>query len=299
MGPSFHIPLELIPTFLLLAEEQNISRCARKLGVSQPALTRQLQTLEEAFGAQLFVRQSRGIALTQMGRSLKKEILPVYESLQNSISKIRDTQTSLKGTLIFGCFSEIGTHLIAPALFEFCKTNPEVSLDIRYLSETEIVQGIAGGQLHLGIASLPPTNEAVRSYKLMNERIVLVTSPANPNLEKQTRPRFAGFRTHDRLLQSYFKSNCELFPSGPPDVCVAVNSHQAMINAVRQLGLYAAMPIHSAASALQAGNIRIAAAQELANKVYLLMPDSEFPERRSVEVIKFLKSKFKSAEGKG
>jgi DNA-binding transcriptional LysR family regulator len=299
MGPSFQIPLELIPTFLLLAEELNISRCARKLGVSQPALTRQLQSLEEAFGAQLFVRQSRGVALTQTGRSLKKEILPVFESLQSSVAKIRDSHTKLTGTLIFGCFSEIGTHLISPALFEFCLSHPDVSLDIRYLSESEIISGIANGQLHLGIASIPPANESVRSYKLMNERIVLVTSTSNSNLDKVPRPRFAGFRAHDRLLQSYYKSHSALFPSGPPQISVAVNSHQAMINAVRRLGLYAAMPFHSVSSALKDEQVRIAASQELVNKVYLLMPDSEFPERRSVEVIKFLKTKFKTTEGKG
>jgi DNA-binding transcriptional LysR family regulator len=299
MGPSFHIPLELIPAFLLLAEELNISRCARKLGISQPALTRQLQTLEEAFGAQLFVRQSRGVALTQTGRSLKKEVLPLYESLQNSVAKIRDTQTKLSGTLTFGCFSEIGTHVISPVLFDFCKINPSLSLDIRYLSENEIILGVAGGQLNLGIASQPPANESVRSYKLMTERIVLVTSAENPNLVKHSKPKFTGFRSHDRLLQGFCKNYPELFPAGSPEITIAVNSHQAMINAVRLLGHYAAMPLHSVNAALREGLVRIAAPQELSNKVYLVMPDSEFPERRTVEVVKFLKSKFKSIEGTG
>lgn len=297
MGSQFNIPMELIPTFLLLAEELNISRCARKLGLSQPALTRQLQNLEDAFGSQLFIRQSRGLALTHMGRMLKKEILPVFENLQSSLARIRNAQTELSGTIQFGCFSEIGTNLLAPVLFEFCKQHPGVSADIRYLSEAEIISGVAGGQLHLGIASQAPSNEMVRSYKLLDEHIHLVTSASNPDLQRNPNPKFAGYKLQDRLLLSFFKQYPKLFPQGSPELAIAVNSHQAMIEAVIHLGLYAALPHHSLSAHYNSGKIRQASNCEMTNKVFLIMPDSEFPERRSLEVVKFLKLKFKSAQG--
>ncbi|MFZ9520605.1 MAG: LysR family transcriptional regulator [Silvanigrellaceae bacterium] len=292
-----NIPIELIPTFLLLAEELNISKCAKRLGLSQPALTRQLQTLEESFGTQLFIRQSRGLALTQTGRSLKKEILPGYENLVNALTRVQKTNAELDGALTFGCFSEIGTHLIAPALFEFAKTHPQVQLDIRYLSEAEIIAAVSNGQLHLGTASRAPDAESVRSYKLVEEKVQIVTARGNPDLEKNPKARFAGYRANDRLLQAFLKTHFPgRFREGP-NIAVSVNSHQAMLDAVIKLELYAALPEHSITAALRDGKIRLATAKECKNQVHIIMPDSEFPDRKTLEVVKFLRKKFKSLEG--
>ncbi|MEY3902595.1 MAG: hypothetical protein RL189_1901 [Pseudomonadota bacterium] len=296
---SFQIPMELIPTFLLLAEELNISRCAKRLGISQPALTRQLQSLEESFGTQLFVRQSRGLALTQNGRALKSELQPAYESLLGVLARLRDSKTELSGPIHFGCFSEIGTNLIAPLLCEFTQTHPSVRVDVRYLSELEIIAGVSGGQLHLGLTSHAPASESLRSYKLLDERIQLVTSKDNPDLDKNPHPRFAGFRTSDRLLVNFLKKHGEKKSGYQPDIVFAINSHQAMIEAVCRLGLYAALPHHSVSTALKTGSIRIANRKELVNQVHLIMPDSDYPERKTIELVKHLRSKFKLIEGAG
>jgi DNA-binding transcriptional LysR family regulator len=294
-----HIPIELIPTFLLLAEELNISKCAKKLGLSQPALTRQLQTLEESFGSQLFIRQSRGLALTQTGRTLKKEIAPGYDTLLNALTRVQKINTELSGTLTFGCFSEIGTHLIAPALFDFAKTHKQICLDIRYLSEAEIVSAVSNGYLHVGISSRVPESESVRSYKLLEEKVHIVTARGNPDLEKHPNPAFAGYRTNDRLLHAFLKSHFAHRFRVLPDANVAVNSHQAILDAVVQLGLYAVLPEHSLTAALRNGQVRLASSKEIKNQVHIIMPDSEFPERKTLEAVKFLRKKFKSSEGLG
>ncbi|NBW81631.1 LysR family transcriptional regulator, partial [bacterium] len=264
-----HISIELIPIFLMLAEELNISRCAKKLGLSQPALTRQLQALEESFGSQLFIRQSRGLALTQTGR-----------------------------TLTFGCFSEIGTRLIAPALFEFAKMHKQIQLDIRYLTEVEIISAVSHGQLHLGIASRAPDAESVRSYKLLEEKVHIVTARGNPDLEKHPNPRFAGYRTNDRLLHSFLKSHFANRYRVVPDAVVAVNSHAAILDAVVQLGLYAVLPEHSLVDALRTGHVRLASSKQSKNQVHIIVPESEFHERKTLETVKFLRKKFKTPEGR-
>lgn len=296
---SFQIPMELIPTFLLLAEELNISRCARRLGISQPALTRQLQSLEESFGTQLFVRQSRGLALTQNGRTLKNELQPAFESLRGAVARLRESKTELSGPLNFGCYSEIGTNLIAPLLCEFAQTHSSIRTDVRYLSELEIIAGVSGGQLHLGLTSHAPASESLRSYKLLDERILLVTSKDNPDLDKNPHPRFAGFWTADRLLVNFLNKQTEKKLGYQPDVVFAINSHQAMIEAVCRLGLYAALPHHSISAALKNGSIRLASRKELVNQVHLIMPDSDYPERKTIELVKHLRSKFKLIEGAG
>ena len=68
------VPVDLISDFLVLSEQLNISKAAKQLKLSQPALTRRLKNLEDALGVQLFVRQSRGLCLTVQGRTLKNEV---------------------------------------------------------------------------------------------------------------------------------------------------------------------------------------------------------------------------------
>jgi LysR family cyn operon transcriptional activator len=291
-----HIPIELIPPFLLLAEELNISRAARRLNLSQPALTRKLRSLEENLGAQLFVRQSRGLMLTPVGRELKRNISPAFDSLVATIAEIKDSQNALNGAVVFGCFSELGTHLLAPQLLKFIEIHPGVTFDIRYLSENEIVAGVAQGHLNLGISSRIPEHEGIRSYKLLSETIHIVTSPRNPDLEKNPNARFAGFRVQDRLLNQFLKTHSLYSKKSPPEVAVAVNSHIAMLAAVRRLDLYAALPLHSISGALKANTIRLASKKELRNDVHLILPATELPDRKTTELSKFLRHQMKHPE---
>ncbi len=295
MKAQTNIPVELIPAFLLLAEELNISRAARRLQLSQPALTRKLRSLESNLGTQLFLRQSRGLALTATGRELKRNIGPAFETLVSAVAEIKNSKNTLNGQIVFGCFSEVGTHLIAPALFKFAKLHPEVSFDIRYLSEGDIVAGIANGSIHMGVANKAPEHEGIRSYKLLSEKIQIVTSARNPDLEKNPLPRFAGYRVADRLLTSFLKK-LNSSSKASPEMVIAVNSHSAIIAAIKELNLYAALPHHSVSQSLREGDIRVASKKELLNEVHLILADSEFPERRMIELTKFLRLQLKNTE---
>lgn len=291
------IPIELIPAFLLLAEELNISRAARRLKVSQPALTRKLRTLESNLGVQLFLRQSRGLALTATGKDLKRNLAPVFDSISSVFATLKESQSTLQGQIVFGCFSELGNHLIVPLLLKFIQRHPDVSLDVRLISEAEILTGVAEGHIHLGVANKAPDLESIRSYKLVSERIQLFTSTNNPDIDKNANPKFVGFKSQDRLLNSLLK---KIFPSTrpfSPTISFSVNSHAAMIKAARELNLYGALPRHSLTAALKSGDIRIASTKELINEIHLVMPNSEFPERKLIELNKFIKTQLKAGEG--
>ncbi|MBM3380880.1 MAG: LysR family transcriptional regulator [Betaproteobacteria bacterium] len=296
MTAQNQMPIELIQPFLLLAEELNISRAARRLNLSQPALTRKLRNLEVSLGAQLFVRQSRGLTLTAVGRELRRNITPAFETLLSTITDIKDAQNKLSGAVAFGCFSELGTHLLAPALLKFVENHPSVTMDIRFLSENEIITGVAQGQLNLGVSSRAPEHEGIRSYKLLSETIHVVTSAQNLDLEKNPNPRFAGFRTQDRLLNQFLKTHSLWSRKSPPEIAVAVNSHTAMLSAVRQLHLYAALPLHSISKALKDKSIRLASKRELHNDVHLILPATELPDRKTQELSKFLRHQMKNPE---
>lgn len=290
------VPVDLISDFLVLSEQLNISKAAKQLKLSQPALTRRLKNLEDALGVQLFVRQSRGLCLTVQGRTLKNEVAPAFERLESVFAKIHDLQHELKGSLTIGCFSEFASHVIAPALVQFAKQHPAVKFEIRSLSEQEIISGVADGSLHLGISSRVPANEGVRAYKLMAEQVCVVTSLGNPDLEKCSGPRFAGYRPTDRLLNQFLRSQMKWKVTDFPDVVFAVNSHSAMIAAVVDLNLYTALPMHSVAGALQDKKVRLASKKIMKNDVHLLISESEYIDKKTQELVRFLR-KFSQSTG--
>ncbi|MEY2987543.1 MAG: HTH-type transcriptional regulator CynR [Pseudomonadota bacterium] len=287
------IPVDLISDFLVLSEQLNISKTAKQLKISQPALTRRLKALEDALGAQLFVRQSRGLSLTALGRTLKIEVTPALERLESAFAKVQELQHELKGSLTIGCFSEFASHVIAPALIQFAQQHPSVKFEIRSLSEQEIISGVADGSLHLGVSSRVPKNEGIRAYKLMVEQVCVVTSPDNPDLEKCAEPAFVGYRSTDRLLNQYLKSQTKLSNANRPEVVFAVNSHAAMIEAVAALNLYAALPMHSVAAALQEKTVRLASKKFMRNEMHILVSESDFTDKKTQLVLSFLRKRFK------
>lgn len=286
---------DLIPDFLILSELLNISKAAQQLKMSQPALTRRLKILEDSLGTQLFVRQSRGLALTASGRALRDEVTPAIDRLEQAIERVHDLQKELRGVLVIGCFSEFGNNVLAKTLYRFAQLHSSVTIEIRYLSEQEIIAGVAEGTVHIGMANRIPKNEGVRAYKLTSEEVCLVTSRSNPDLERKSNPKFAGFRSTDRLLNQYLKSQLGWQSGSHPDIHVSVNSHPAMIDAVVTLNLYAALPVHSIEEYLKSSVIRLASRKVMHNNVYLLMSEGSYIDRKTSEAVKFLRGAFKGS----
>lgn len=223
------IPIDIISDFLVLSESINISKSAKQLNTSQPALTRRLKMLEESLGTQLFVHQRRGLARTSSGRALRQEVTPAMDQLEGAIDRIQDLQKELSGVLVRGCFSEFGNYVLSTELYRLVKKQPLVKLDLRNLSEQKIIAGGTEGTLHMGVTNRVPKNEGVRAYKLTSEEICMVTSRSNPDLDQNKNPLFTEYRSTERLLNQYLKSQMNWKSGVHPDVHVSSNSHSAMI----------------------------------------------------------------------
>lgn len=282
-------PLHLVPTFLELTQTLNISHAAQKLRQSQPAISRQLRALEEQLGVSLFLRQSRGLVLTHAGRKLKQRLEHPYEIMRETLTSARSESTAIEGPIVFGCLGEIGQKIFAPLLFEFASIHKGITLDIRFMSERLITQGVADGSLGLGMMTRLPEGEALRSHRLFTERTVVLTSTANSlDLEKHSDPQFVAYSAQDPLLYSFLRKH--KFKHVPPltRASIVVNSHGSMLEAIEKMAFYAVMPILSAKGFLDSGRVRIASKKEMLNDIFLVFPDNDFAERRYREVTRFL-----------
>src|SRR5689334_3435710 len=92
-GRPMAITLSRLRTFLILAETNNFEKTAAKVGRSQPAVSEQIRTLEDALGVSLFHRKTRSVALTLEGKRLVERIQPVLNDLDAIVDEFSKVST--------------------------------------------------------------------------------------------------------------------------------------------------------------------------------------------------------------
>jgi DNA-binding transcriptional LysR family regulator len=117
-------------TFITVAETLNISAAARRLRVTQPALSRQLQILEHLIGCPLFVRERKGLVLTSAGHALRDDALNVIAAVDTALRNARGVpRTSVVRLGYYG--SSIWEPMLAPVVEAFGRRYPQATLALR------------------------------------------------------------------------------------------------------------------------------------------------------------------------
>lgn len=116
--------------FLVVAREQNITKAAEILHISQPALSRQLMQLEEELGVKLFVRGKRNITLTEEGLYLRQKAREIVDLTEKTEREFATGLTSLNGVISIGMGETQASSFIADAIREFGREYPNVRFEI-------------------------------------------------------------------------------------------------------------------------------------------------------------------------
>ena len=129
----------------------NISMAARKLYISQPAISKAISKLENSLGVSLFVRSSRGVKLTPDGEILLKQLDTAFHAIKQGEDTIESRKESGAGSLSIGISTTLCRYLLLPYLQDFIKAHPEVKLSIFCQSSTETIAALENGLLDMGI----------------------------------------------------------------------------------------------------------------------------------------------------
>lgn len=118
-----------LEAFVMISRVQNFSKAAELLHVTQSALSHRIAGLEEELGAPLFIREKKGIRLTELGEEFLRYVQMKNALEDQFLSKIKASKgESLKGVLRVGCYASIGRAVVLKALTPFLKNNPGVQL---------------------------------------------------------------------------------------------------------------------------------------------------------------------------
>lgn len=146
--------LRTLKYFLVVAREENITKAAALLHVTQPTLSRQMMHLEEELGVQLFTRSSHNIILTEQGMLLKRraqELVSLAEKTKQELAQ----QQILNGEVAIGSGEYRSSVLLAQILAQFHKQHPQVRYEIFSGNSDDIKERIERGLLDVGFLLEP------------------------------------------------------------------------------------------------------------------------------------------------
>jgi len=176
----------LLRSLVAVADHGAITEAAAALGVSQSALSRRIDQLEEALGAPLLERVGRGVALTAMGQIAAVEGRQLVQRYDRMKAMIVDHLRLDAGVVRIGGGATAVGFLLPRAIAAFRKQHPRVVFQVKEAGSREIEAAVQGEELELGIVTLPTRTREVDERPLAQDKIVLVASKDHP-LAKQAR----------------------------------------------------------------------------------------------------------------
>lgn len=149
--------LRVLKYFLTVAEEENITRAAEVLHLTQPTLSRQINSLEEDLGTKLFVRGKRKVSLTEAGFFLKKRAEEIIGLLEKTERDFIDQRDMVSGIISIGCVESNTARMLAKYLTAFNEKYPNVTYNIFSGTGDDIKEKIDRGSIEIGVL-LEPVN---------------------------------------------------------------------------------------------------------------------------------------------
>lgn len=172
--------LTLIRSFLAVADTGGITEAAERIGITQPALSRRIQQLEEHLGVQLLVRGRKGAMLTEIGRLVQTEaqgIVARYEQMRETVSSHRRLEG---GTVRIGGGATAVSFILPEAIAAFQAAHPQVRFHMREAGSSEVADDVVAGRLELGVVTLPVRDRELDVTPLTTDRIVLIARRDHP-----------------------------------------------------------------------------------------------------------------------
>lgn len=163
--------------FYTVANAGNISKAAKELYISQPAISKSIQKLEESLNCKLFSRSSRGVILTDEGNLLYGHVKEAFETLNLGEDKLKRSIELGVGHISIGVSSTLCKYILLPYLSEFIHRNPHISISISCQSTNETLRLLDENKIDIGLIGKPDNLKGIHFDFLENIEDTFVASP--------------------------------------------------------------------------------------------------------------------------
>ena len=163
--------------FVRIAELGSITRAAAHLHVAQPALTRQVQRLEDELNVALFTRANRGVRLTEAGQKLLEGATRILRDIERTGDEIRAQDAHPSGKIVLGVVHTLCPVLVPDLFARVRRDYPMIELKVMHASLVRLEEFVLDGQVDLALLSELSRSRLIVSTRLAYEEMVLVTRP--------------------------------------------------------------------------------------------------------------------------
>ena len=167
-------------TFLSVAQHLNYTHAAKKLLLSQPAVSRQVRQLEKELGVALFEQIGKSLHLTDPGKTLATEAERMLGDIERVAEAVRAHCGPGHGSLRIGASTTPGFYLVPAVLGRFHAKHPQVELSYTIQNSLQIEEKILKNELDLGFVGASLTNADLHLEPVSQDEIVFFASPSHP-----------------------------------------------------------------------------------------------------------------------
>ncbi|GAB7531129.1 LysR family transcriptional regulator [Pseudomonas sp. 3A(2025)] len=173
--------------FLAVAEEQNFGRAAKRLGMTQPPLTEQIQILEQALKVKLFDRSRRGARLTPVGAAILPAVRKFADQLERLELAVEEAVAGHRGMLTIGAISSAMFDVLPGVIERFKLEHPHITVSVREIDSVEAVPALEAGDIDLAFARLDGDLGKAIEWRPLTEERLMVALPADHPLASRSR----------------------------------------------------------------------------------------------------------------
>ena len=170
-------PMHLL-VFVTVAEKKNFSRAAEALSLTQPAISQQIQSLEDFYGSKLFERTSKRVELTQAGETLLPYARQILDLADVAKGALDDLVGRVTGRLTIGASLTIGEYLLPHVLAVYAKQFPEVEVNVLIANTEEIGEMALDHSIDVGVVEGRLEHRLLRLTPFLEDEMVLISPVA-------------------------------------------------------------------------------------------------------------------------
>jgi DNA-binding transcriptional LysR family regulator len=168
--------LRQLQSFREVVREGSFTAAARRLRLTQPAISLHVKALEDELGSRLLERDGRGVRLTDAGALLLETADGVLSALEDAARRIRESSAPERGAVVVACGDTVALRLLPPVLAEFRRLHPRAELSIRNLGSQAILDLVLRREADVGIVARPPwLDPALWARTILVEPMLLAT----------------------------------------------------------------------------------------------------------------------------
>lgn len=162
--------------FKTVADSKNITLAAKKLHMSQPSISLQIQNLENQLGTRFFDRTNKGVSLTRAGQIFYEHVCQVLELLQSVQEQISSLTEDKRGLVYLGATLTIGEYVLPHILAYLHQERPDVDFKVKIANTEVISQDVLEKRIHIGLIEgpVPKHKELVVENFWQDELVVVV-----------------------------------------------------------------------------------------------------------------------------